>query len=259
MPGWLAFLAAHPPGGELIVVDDGSTDDTVTRVEQLADPRLRVVRHATPQGEGAALRSGLGAAHNPLVFYTLCHPDYRPADLTRLLEAPMDPSVGGWQIDHVHLMSGYRAGVRMPLPLRVVGWVWRVVCVVLFAYAPPPLPGWLGWRRHFGRLLARVFFGLRAQDVSCPFRLMRRDILARMPVQSDGPFAHVELLAKANFLGHLMGEEVPIPVVPGPVRANVGQVWREARRLFDRPDFGPPVLPAEPPPPADPVAPVTPG
>ncbi|MFO0929243.1 MAG: hypothetical protein U0736_19835 [Gemmataceae bacterium] len=47
-----------------------------------------------------------------------------------------------------------------------------------------------------------------------------------MPIQSDGPFARVELLAKANFLGHLMGEEVPIPVVPGSVRANVGQVWR---------------------------------
>ncbi|MFO0929244.1 MAG: hypothetical protein U0736_19840 [Gemmataceae bacterium] len=109
IPGWLAFLAAHPPGGELIVVDDGSSDDTVTRVEQLPDPRLRVVRHATPQGEGR-LQLGTWQLRNPLVFYTLCHPDYRPADLTRLLEAPMDPSIGGWQIDHVHLMSGYRAG-----------------------------------------------------------------------------------------------------------------------------------------------------
>lgn len=158
----------------------------------------------------------------------------------------MDPAVGGRQIDHVHLLSGYRAGVRVPLPWRVVGWLWRVICVVLFSYWPQPLPGWLGWRRHLGWLLVRIFFGLRMHDVSCPFRLMRRDILARMPVQSNGSFAHVELLAKANFLSCLMGEEMPIPVVPGAYRGDAGELFREARQLFNHPDFGPPVLPAEP-------------
>ena len=87
-------------------------------------------------------------------------------------------------------------------------------CRVVFSAAPDPLPGWLGTNGHAARLLARVLFGVRTRDVLCPYRLLRREIFARIPIQSRGPFAHVELLAKANFLGHMMGEELPIDVVP---------------------------------------------
>jgi hypothetical protein len=136
--------------------------------------------------------------------------------------------------------------VKVPVALRVVGFLWRVVCLVVFSYAPARLPGWLGLRRHLSWLAARVLFGLRYHDVACPFRLLRRDILARIPLQSRGPFAHVELLAKANFLGHVMGEEFPLDVVPPPSRGDARAILREARRVFNAPDFGPAIL--QPPP-----------
>jgi hypothetical protein len=218
-------------------------------------PSLRVLATSPPHGEGVALKMGLEAATRPLVFYTLCRPEFRPADLGRLLEqapkhepagieaAPKPPPKPPREIDHVHVMSAYRAGRKMPWPLRLVGRVWWLFCLVVLACGPAPLGGWLGWRRHLGWLAVRILFGLRYHDVACPFRLLRREILARIPIQSRGPFAHVELIAKANFLGQIMGEEMPIDVVPPPYRGDARQWLRDAAVVFNRPDFGPAVLP----------------
>jgi glycosyltransferase involved in cell wall biosynthesis len=47
---------------ELIVVDDGSRDASLARVQEIADPRLRIVRHADNLGVGPARSSGIDAA-----------------------------------------------------------------------------------------------------------------------------------------------------------------------------------------------------
>jgi hypothetical protein len=91
--------------------------------------------------------------------------------------------------------------------------------------------------------LVRALFAVRYQDVMCPFRLLRRAVFARLPIQSDGPFAHAEVLAKANFLGCVMGEELPLDVRPPPYRGDARQMWRELKQLLRAPDFGPPTLP----------------
>jgi glycosyltransferase involved in cell wall biosynthesis len=250
--GWIAYLNGRGRDFEVILVDDGSTDGTGDQAETLAQsqPRLRVLRHPQPRGEGAALRTGIAAARYPLLFYTLCDPHYQPADLGRLLDRRNPPQSTEREIDQVHLASGYRAGVPVPAAWRLLGGVWRLFCRILLAYAPDRLPGWLGWRRHLGQLLVRTFFGVRYQDVTCPFRLVRREIFARIPIQSDGSFAHVEILAKANFLGHVFAEkELPLPVGHHPpldaARAAgcPDRVVAEAWHLFQHPDFGPPVVP----------------
>ena len=77
---------------------------------------------------------------------------------------------------------------------------------------------------------------------------MRRDIFGRIPLQSDGPFVHVEMLAKANFLGGIMAEDVPLGDAGRPVSAEPrdgpGEGFlKDCLRVFNRPDFGPTVLP----------------
>ena len=117
---------------------------------------------------------------------------------------------------------------------------------LVLGHADPPLPGWLGWKRHLGRLIVRLLFGVRTQDATCPFRLVRRSVFARMPLQSDGVFAHVEMLAKANFLGCLLGEEVPLGDRHNPETSEnddrgdgLGQLLADGVRVFRHPDFGP--------------------
>ena len=232
---WLIFADRRGGDDEVILVDDWCHAASMTH------PRLRVLLHDVPRGVGASLRTGLAAARRPLIFYTLCDPRYRPAILENFLARKM-PESEDREIDHMQLLSGYRAGVPMPRLLRAVGWVWRMTLRIVFSIPIAPLPGWLGWRRHLSALAARTFLGVRHGDVACPAKLLRRDILPRIPIQSDGPMAHAELIAKANFLGCILGEEVPLAIVPGPYNGDAKAIYREAKRVFDKPDFGPAVL-----------------
>ncbi len=244
---WAAFLDGLGRDCEIILVDDGAGTWTAPLAGR--HPRLRVLVRPEAWGEGAALRAALEIARHPLLFYTLCDPHYQPADLGLLLGRHHEGDKPGPEIDQVHLLSGCRAGRRMPWPLRVLGLAWRIACRVVFNYAPQRLPGWLGWRAQAGRVVLRTLLGVRYFDPWCPFRLVRREIFARIPLQSNGPFVHVEIVAKANFLGHVLGEEIPLgpghhppASVPRP-GAGFRQMFAEFRRLLTRPDFGPAVLP----------------
>ena len=54
---------------EVIVVDDGSSDDTPATVERLADPRLRLVRNETARGVASARNRGVAEAHGAWVAF----------------------------------------------------------------------------------------------------------------------------------------------------------------------------------------------
>jgi glycosyltransferase involved in cell wall biosynthesis len=58
---------------EVLVINDGSTDDTAPVLKSLAEfytPRLKIITHETNRGYGAALRTGFAACTKDLVFYT---------------------------------------------------------------------------------------------------------------------------------------------------------------------------------------------
>jgi glycosyltransferase involved in cell wall biosynthesis len=243
---WLGWLDRRGGDGELLVVDDASADGTAEKVQAITHPRLRVIRHESSKGEGAALRTGLAALDRPLIFYTLCRPEYTPEGLETMLSKTITTEDGKkrLEIDLAHLSSGSRAGVPVPGPLRALGWLWRMICWLVFSVHLSPMPGWLGWRRYLANVWMWTVFGTPYTDPLCPYRLLRRGIMARIPIQSDTAFAHAELLAKATFLGCIMAEQVPLPVSPPGNRGDFWPLYRDAMRVMNRPDFGPATLPA---------------
>jgi len=54
---------------EILVVDDGSTDDTPQAVQSFADSRIRVLRHHTNLGVGAACNTGIRAANGEYIAW----------------------------------------------------------------------------------------------------------------------------------------------------------------------------------------------
>lgn len=232
---WVSLLNGLNRTFEILVVDDASPDRTAELAEQLAarNPNIRLLRQSTPQGEGAALRVGIAAAQYPLLAYAPCDRQYQPDDLRRLLA----------EIDKVHVVSGFRDYLPMPGVLKWLGRVYRGVARWIFAVPLEPSLGWLGWHELFRRCLLRLTFGIRLQDIGSTFRLFRRSIFARIPIQSDGSFAHVEILAKANFLGQVMTEAPVRYTPPVPEKDPLpDRMWKEGRRVFSHPDFGPAVV-----------------
>src|SRR5262249_52946058 len=150
------------------------------------------------------------------LFYTTCDEQYQPADLGPMLQ----------QIDQVDVVGGYRRMSSGRNPRGKREWA-------------------------FGKLI-RVLFAVRMRDLGCFYLLGRRSIFRRIPIQSDTSFAHVEILAKANFLGCLM-TEVPVSYRFQPPRTPTmpEQRLRDLIRVFSHPDFGPPCIPDETDPPSE--------
>jgi len=70
---------------EIIVVDDGSTDGSLAVLDQLSDPRLKVLTSPVNRGKGAALRRGFAEATAPFVAIHDADLEYDPAEIERLL------------------------------------------------------------------------------------------------------------------------------------------------------------------------------
>ncbi|MBE7559065.1 glycosyltransferase family 2 protein [bacterium] len=152
---------------EVIIVNDGSTDGTRERADELARayPEVRAVHHDVNKGYGGAVWTGIRESRHEAVFFTDGDGQFDVTELDLLF-----PHYG--QYDAVF---GYR--IKRADPLHRL----------LFAKA---------WG-----LLIRILFGFRLRDLDCAFKLIRRDLLADLFQETAGAMVTVELLAKLTRKG----------------------------------------------------------
>ena len=79
----LEVMKASDLDYEIIVVDDGSTDDTTARIETTG---VHVLRHPENRGYGAALKTGIRQASNPLIAIMDADGTYSPERIPYLVK-----------------------------------------------------------------------------------------------------------------------------------------------------------------------------
>jgi glycosyltransferase involved in cell wall biosynthesis len=162
---------------EIIVIDDGSTDHSLSVVEGLLSSSslpLRLVRHPHNRGYGGVLRTGFAEATKDWVFYTDGDAQYDVAELRKLL-ALID--------DGVDVVQGYKLKRHDP---------WHRILIGVF------------YRR-----VASILFSLRIRDVDCDFRLLRRSLMQKIELEYDSGIVCLELVRKLQDVGARF-VEVPV-------------------------------------------------
>ncbi len=179
------------------------------------------------QSLGAALRAGIELATQPLVLLIVPDFAYRPGDVRAILEA----------INEADMALGVRLGQTRTTFQSAASRIGRWISRVVFGIDTGEPKAWYGfpaWRTHWRR---RIRFGMRVQDPVCGLRLVRRELLERCPIQSDGSFALVEMIAKINFAGGLL-VEVPLGKPSDlPTMLPYPAVSTDERNVFRNPTF----------------------
>ncbi|MGA4579409.1 glycosyltransferase family 2 protein [Limisphaera sp. VF-2] len=194
----LRRILARPEVAEVVVVDDGSTDDSWQRLQTWSgrDPRLRLLRHPHNRGKGAAIQTALPHLRAPFVLIQDADLEYDPADYPRLLQ----PLLEG-RADAVY-GTRFGPGARARTPL---------------------------WHRGGNWLLTRIargLTGLPLTDEATGYKVFRRELLQSLTLQERGFGFCPEVTAKLARLGARV-VEVPIHY-QGRSRAEGKKIrWRD--------------------------------
>lgn len=179
---------------ELLLVDDGSTDETRRVVGELAacDPRVHLVPLARNFGQTAAMQAGFDAATGRVIVSMDGDLQNDPADIPRLL----DKLAEGYD-----LVAGYRVDRQDTLITRKV-------------------PSWIA-----NRLIARLT-GVSIRDNGCSLKAYRRELFDRVVLYSD---MHRFIPAMAVAIAGARVAEIPVrhhPRRAGRSKYGLSRIWK---------------------------------
>lgn len=151
---------------EIIIVDDGSKDETGKIADKLAlsNKNIKVIHHHPNKGYGAALKSGFYSAKYPWVAFTDSDGQFDFSEILKLLE----------KTNQADLIVGYRFDRNDPVMRKINGWLWTQ--------------------------LNNLLLGINVRDVDCAFKLIKKEVIETIPrLRSErGGMISPELLYKAH-------------------------------------------------------------
>jgi glycosyltransferase involved in cell wall biosynthesis len=201
----LRSVAALPLRMEIIVVDDGSRDETVQIVERLAGELegVQLVRQPANTGKGAAVRAGIAASTGDIVLIQDADLEYNPADIPTLL----GPLIQG------HADAVYGTRLRGGQPQRAH---------LFWHYAG----------NRFLSLMTNVLFNTTISDMEVGYKAFRGELIRGLHLVSDDFRFEPEVTAKILRTPGIRLYEVPISYYGRTVAEGKKISWRDGPRAL---------------------------
>lgn len=155
---------------EIIMVDDGSSDNTLKIAKRLAkkDKRLLIISHQPNRGYGAALRAGFTSSKYKYIVFTDGDGQFDFKEITKFINA----------IGNADIVIGYRKKRRDKNLFK------RLLLMYLL--------------KVWDLVLFRFYF----KDIDCAFKMFKKQAVEKiMPLRSEGALISTEMLAKAKRKG----------------------------------------------------------
>lgn len=174
---------------EIIIVNDGSTDETAGEIKKLEalDGRIKSVTHNVNRGYGAAFRSGLYGCQYDWVAFTDSDGQFDFSEILNFIDVQ--------EKTNADLVVGYYIKRSVPFYRKLNTFAWQTV--------------------------VNLLFNLSIRDIDCGYKLFSRRFIKTIPVLESerGAFISTEVLVKAKKAGFKI---VEVGVHHYPRRAGEG-------------------------------------
>lgn len=164
---------------EIIVVNDGSSDNTKHYVENLQkiNKNIVLINHETNKGYGQTLLDGFCASKNEWIFFSDSDRQFDLSEINKLKPYTKDAD----------LVIGYREN-RKDNGLRK-------------------------FNAYLFKLTARMIFNLKFKDIDCAFKLIKKKVIEDIKLDSSSALINTELLHKSQRKNYKI-IEVPVTHYP---------------------------------------------
>ncbi len=187
-----AVLLKYVKNWEIIIVNDGSSDDTLKSAEALAkrDKRIKIINHETNKGYGAALRSGFYNSKFKWIAFIDSDGQFDFAEITKFFDNQRETNAD--------LVIGFYKKRQVSKFKIITSKIWEFAVFLLF--------------------------GLKIHDIDCGFKLVSKKVIDAIPkLESErGAFISSELLIKSRKYGFKI-TEVSVTHFPRTKGAGTGR------------------------------------
>jgi len=147
----------------VIVVDDGSIDETISKIKNQKSKKIRIITYKRNQGKGYAMKVGLEAAKKSkadAVIFMDGDRQHNPKHLPEFIKS----------LKKHKLVFGYRKLTQSTPYIRKLG-------------------------NQIVRYLLQTFFNIKRHDVLCGFMAMRKEVFDKIIWESNGYGVEIEISA----------------------------------------------------------------